>query len=94
MPGYRCYFMSGEHIQAVQNFECTDDAEVILKSSALLNSQSKHLSRRNLGRQAACRAPYKRIPTPRHSKREAFMRFTASPNDRKGHVAVADSALT
>jgi len=24
MPGYRCYFMSGEHIQAVQTFECAD----------------------------------------------------------------------
>jgi hypothetical protein len=34
--------MSGEHIQAVQSFECADDVEVILKSSALLNSQSKH----------------------------------------------------
>ena len=42
MPGYRCYFMSGEHMHAVQSFECADDTEVILKSTALLNSQSKH----------------------------------------------------
>jgi hypothetical protein len=42
VPGYRCYFMSGEHIQAVQNFECTDDAEVILKSSTLLDSHPEH----------------------------------------------------
>jgi hypothetical protein len=42
VSGYRCYFMSGEHIQAVQNFECADDAEVILKSSALLNAKPEH----------------------------------------------------
>jgi hypothetical protein len=42
VPGYRCYLMSGEHIQAVQNFECADDAEVMLKSSARLDSHPEH----------------------------------------------------
>jgi len=42
VAGYRCYFMSGEHIQAVQNFECADDAEVILKAGALLKSKPEH----------------------------------------------------
>lgn len=38
VTGYRCYLMSGETSQAVQNFECADDAEVILKANALLDS--------------------------------------------------------
>jgi hypothetical protein len=42
VSGYRGYFMSGEHIQAVQNFECADDAEVILKAGTLLNSKPQH----------------------------------------------------
>jgi hypothetical protein len=42
MPRYRCYLMTGEHIRAVQNFECDNDAEVILKAAALLQSQPQH----------------------------------------------------
>jgi hypothetical protein len=34
--------MSGDHIQAVQTYECADDAEVILKASALLKSNPAH----------------------------------------------------
>jgi hypothetical protein len=42
MLGYRCYFMSGKHIQAVESFECADDAEVILKSSLFLDWHREH----------------------------------------------------
>jgi hypothetical protein len=34
--------MSGENIQAVQNHECADDAEVILKGWALLEAKPEH----------------------------------------------------
>ena len=34
--------MSGETIQAIQNFECADDAEVILKANAFLDSKPEH----------------------------------------------------
>jgi hypothetical protein len=34
--------MSGEHIQGVQNIECADDAEVIIKAAAILNSHVDH----------------------------------------------------
>jgi hypothetical protein len=34
--------MSGESIRAVQNFECADDAEVILKATDLLTSKPEH----------------------------------------------------
>ena len=44
MSGYRCLLMSGETIQTVQNFECADDAEVILQASALLDSKPEHQS--------------------------------------------------
>jgi hypothetical protein len=39
---YRCYLMSGQSIQAVRTYECTNDAEVILKASALLDSKPEH----------------------------------------------------
>ena len=42
MKGYRCYFMSGGSIQAVQTYECADDVEVILKGSASLESKPDH----------------------------------------------------
>ena len=42
VTGYRCYLMSGETIQAVQNLECADDAEVMLKARALLDSKPQH----------------------------------------------------
>jgi hypothetical protein len=42
MQRYRCYLMRGEHIQAVQTYECADDAEVILKAGALLESKPEH----------------------------------------------------
>ena len=42
MQRYRCYLMSGEHIQAVQTYECADDAEVILKAGTLLKSKPEH----------------------------------------------------
>ena len=34
--------MSGDAIQAVQTYECADDAEVMLKASALLESKPEH----------------------------------------------------
>jgi hypothetical protein len=34
--------MSGETIQAVQTYECADDAEIILKARALLDSKPEH----------------------------------------------------
>ena len=42
MPGYRCYFMTGDAIHAVQIFECADDPEVILRATALLDSKPEH----------------------------------------------------
>jgi hypothetical protein len=39
---YRCFLMSGENIQAVQAYECVNDAEVILKAKALLDSKPQH----------------------------------------------------
>ena len=42
VTGYRCFLMSGETIQAVQAYECMDDAEVILKAKALLDSKPEH----------------------------------------------------
>jgi hypothetical protein len=42
MPGYRCYLMTGDTIHAVQIFECADDAEVILRATALLDSKPEH----------------------------------------------------
>ena len=42
MIGYRCLLMSGETIQAVQTYECANDAEVILKARALLDSKPEH----------------------------------------------------
>jgi len=44
VSGYRCYLMSGENMQAVQTYECADDADVILKASALLDSKPAHQS--------------------------------------------------
>ena len=42
VKGYRCYLMSGGNIQAVQIFECANDAEVILKANELLASKPQH----------------------------------------------------
>lgn len=42
MPPYRCYLMSGDRIQVVKIFECADDAEVILKATALLDVHPEH----------------------------------------------------
>jgi hypothetical protein len=42
VTGYRCYMMSGDNIQAVQTYECANDAEVILKANALLESKPQH----------------------------------------------------
>lgn len=42
MPAYRCYLMSSDQIQGVRIFECADDAEVILKAAALLESHPEH----------------------------------------------------
>ena len=44
MAGYRCYLMSGEHIRAVQTYECADDAAVILKASEFLEAHPEHAS--------------------------------------------------
>ncbi len=42
VASYRCYFMSGDAIQAVQVFECADDAAVVSKASALLDAKPQH----------------------------------------------------
>ena len=42
MADYRCYLMSGDNFQAVQTYECANDAEVILKATALLDSKPEH----------------------------------------------------
>jgi hypothetical protein len=42
MADYRCYLVSGDRFQAVQNLECASDAEVILKATALLHSKPQH----------------------------------------------------
>jgi hypothetical protein len=42
MADYRCYLMSGDNFQAVQTCECANDAEVILKATALLDSKPEH----------------------------------------------------
>ena len=42
VTGYRCFLMSGDKIQVVQTYECADDAEVILKAKALLDSKPEH----------------------------------------------------
>jgi hypothetical protein len=34
--------MTGDNIRAIQNLECTDDAEIVLKATALLNSKPEH----------------------------------------------------
>jgi hypothetical protein len=42
VTGYRCFLMSGDKIQAVQTLECADDAEVILRARAILDSKPQH----------------------------------------------------
>jgi hypothetical protein len=42
LSSFRCYFMSGEHIQAVHRYECANDAEVILKANELLKAHPEH----------------------------------------------------
>lgn len=42
LVGYRCYFMSGEHIHAVRVVECADDAEVVLKASEMLETHPQY----------------------------------------------------
>ena len=44
MAAFRCYFMNGDKILDVHTHECADDAEVILKGWALLNSKPEHPS--------------------------------------------------
>lgn len=39
---YRCFLVSGERIQSVQSLECADDAEVLRKGAALLDSKPEH----------------------------------------------------
>jgi hypothetical protein len=39
---YRCFFMSAERVQAVQTFECVDDADVVERTTALLDSRPQH----------------------------------------------------
>jgi hypothetical protein len=42
VTGYRCFLMSGDKIQAVQTYECANDAEVVLKARDLLDSKPQH----------------------------------------------------
>lgn len=42
MTTYRCYFMSGEHVPVLEILECDEDADVIFKAAALLNSKPGH----------------------------------------------------
>jgi hypothetical protein len=44
MAGYRCYLMTGENIYGVQTLEGADDAEVVAKAAALLQSKPEHQS--------------------------------------------------
>ncbi|HEV8389666.1 MAG TPA: hypothetical protein VGQ35_07475 [Dongiaceae bacterium] len=41
MANYRCYFVNNlDEIQAAESFDCTEDAEALLKASDLAASQS------------------------------------------------------
>lgn len=42
VTAFRCYFMNGDRILDVHTHECTDDAEVIQKGWALLDSMPEH----------------------------------------------------
>lgn len=42
MPSYRCYLMSGEHIQAVRSYEDSSESEIILKAHDLLEANPQH----------------------------------------------------
>lgn len=44
MRDYRCYLMTGENIYGVQNLDGADDAEVVAKAAALLQSKPEHQS--------------------------------------------------
>ena len=41
---YRCYLMSGEHIQGVKVWDAPDDAEVLIKVGQLLKDHPEHSS--------------------------------------------------
>jgi hypothetical protein len=43
VSGYRCFLISGETIQAIQTYECANDAEVNLKAKARLDLTPEHL---------------------------------------------------
>jgi hypothetical protein len=38
-PGYRCLLTSGNELQAIQSYDCFDDAEAILKVTDMLGSK-------------------------------------------------------
>jgi hypothetical protein len=39
---YRCYLMSGEHIQAVRSYEDSSESDVVLKAHDLLKANPQH----------------------------------------------------
>src|SRR5215470_8795529 len=39
---YRCYLMTGEHIQGVRILQCIDDAEVVTRAAELLDASPEH----------------------------------------------------
>ena len=44
MADYRCYFVNNlDEIQATESFDCTEDAEALLKASKLASAQSLDL---------------------------------------------------
>ena len=77
---YRCYLMSGETIQAVQTYECADDAEVILKASALLDSKPQHAAVEIWeGKRLVARLA--RIPASESSQQDNVIRIVKRKDD-------------
>src|SRR5687768_11710835 len=82
MSGYRCYLMSGETIQAVQSFECADDAKIILTASAFLDSKSQHAAAESWeGKRLVARLT--RNPTDEASQQDNAIRVVKQDDDRK-----------
>lgn len=77
---YRCYLISGQNIQAVRTYECADDAEVILKASALLDSKPEHPAVEIWeGKRLVARLT--RSPTGETSQQDNVIRVVKQKND-------------
>ena len=80
MSEYRCFLMSGESIQAVQAYECANDAEVILKAKALLDSKPQHAAVEIWeGKRLVARLP--RNPTGEPSQQDNVIRVVKQKDD-------------